>query len=109
MSIFKKRGIKILRQSKPPACGGTDATLDTNAPKEISSVDMTLFQAESALPYMVNESSKLGFVSAYAARTCGGTFLFLEKSDIPPPSRRKRKLMGACKRKYNAEAVRARA
>lgn len=83
MSIFKKSGIKILRQSKPPACGGTDATLDTNAPKEISSGDMTLFQAESALPYRVNESSKLGFVSAYAARTCGGTFLFLEKSDIP--------------------------
>ena len=83
MSIFKKSGIKILRQSKPSECGGTDATLDTKAPKEITSTDMTLFNVSSALPYRAHEEQEIGFVSAYAANTCGGTFLFFEKSDMP--------------------------
>lgn len=83
MSIFKKDGIKILSQPKPQTCGGTTTTLDTKAPKEISSTDMILFQVSSALPYRANEQPELGFVSAYAARSCGGTFLFLEKGDIP--------------------------
>ena len=83
MSIFKKNGIKILSQPKPQECGGTTATLDTKAPKEITSTDMTLFNVSSALPYRGHEEQELGFVSAYAARTCGGTFLFFEKGDIP--------------------------
>ena len=82
MGFFKKDGIKILRQSKPPAYGGTDATLDTKAPKEIISNDMILFNVVSALPYRAHEEQEIGFVSAYAANTCGGTFLFLEKSDF---------------------------
>ncbi len=81
MSIFKKDGIQVLKKTRPGECGGTDATLDTRAPKEIKSNDMTLFIAKSALPYIKNEVSELGFVSAYAARTCGGTLLFLEKSE----------------------------
>lgn len=83
MSIFKKDGIKILSQTKPPECGGTDATLDTKAPKEIESTDMILFNVTSALPYRRHEEQEIGFVSAYAANTCGGTFLFFEKGDIP--------------------------
>ena len=85
MSIFKKDGIKILSQTKPPACGGTDATLDTKAPKEIQSNDLVYFDVFSALnpPQQLwqNREETLGFIAAYAAKTPGGTFVFLKKSN----------------------------
>ena len=65
----------VLRQTKPGVCGGTDATLDTAAPKTILSQDMTLFSATSALR---GDSHSLGYVSAFAVGAGEGTFLFLE-------------------------------
>lgn len=55
---------------EPEVCGGTDTTVDESAPKEIKSQEMILFDVTSALP--------IGFVSAFAAPTKEGTFLFLE-------------------------------
>ena len=85
MSIFKKNGIKIISKTIPPACGGTDATLDTNAPTEIKSNEMILFDVFSALnpprELWQNRDETLGFVAAFAAKTAGGTFMFLDKRD----------------------------
>ena len=65
----------VLRQTKPGVCGGTDATLDTAAPKTIISRDLSLFSATSAL---CGDSQTLGYVSAFAVGAGEGTFLFLE-------------------------------
>ena len=85
MSIFKKNGIKVLKQTKPNTCGGTDATLDTNAPTEIKSKEMILFDVFSALnpprELWQSRDEVLGFVAAFAAKTAGGTFMFLDKRD----------------------------
>ena len=69
--------IVVLRQTKPGICGGTDATLDTAAPKTIISQEMTLFSATSAL----GGSQALGYVSAFAVGAGEGTFLFLETGE----------------------------
>lgn len=67
-------------------CGGTDATQDTKAPKTISSEEMILFDATSALnngqvsPDNRNRES-LGYVSAFAASAGEGCFLFLETGE----------------------------
>ena len=42
-------GIVILKKTEPGMCGGTDASQDTKAPKEILSEDMILFDVTSAL------------------------------------------------------------
>lgn len=89
--IFKKKkkddGIVVLKKSEPEACGGTDATLDTNAPKKIASDKMTFFEATSALhgDYIMSDGAKntferLGYISAFAAPVGKDTFMFLETS-----------------------------
>ena len=63
------------------ACGGTRETIDTRAPKQIASEDMTLFDVTSALPWpaeLRDGEEPLQFVSAFAAPAGEGTFLFLE-------------------------------
>jgi|GEM_PF-767527 len=81
-------GIVILKKTEPGMCGGTDASQDTKAPKEILSDDMILFDVTSALSrgYIPSEGKrysveKLGYVSAFAAPAGNGTFLFLETGD----------------------------
>ena len=81
-----RKGIKIIKQTEPGMCGGTDATLDTNAPKEIKSADMTIFKATSNMSCIVGgdvleNEGPIGYVSAYAARSGRGTFLYLETTD----------------------------
>ncbi|MBR2366645.1 MAG: hypothetical protein IKA78_05695 [Oscillospiraceae bacterium] len=68
-------GILILQQTQPGQTGGTDAILDQNAPKEITSTQMMLFDVTSVLPEAANG---IGYVSAFAAPADKGTFLFLE-------------------------------
>ena len=85
--MFKKdnKDIVVLKQTKPGECGGTDATQDKRAPKEIKSEEMILFEATSALntdPAFSDEERQIepiGYVSAFAAPAGSGTFLFLEK------------------------------
>ena len=86
----KGGGIVIIQKTKPEECGGTDATLDTNAPKQIVSDKMVFFYATSALnswglpSETVNSRlGPLGLVSAFAAPSGEGTFLFLETSSGP--------------------------
>lgn len=43
-------GIVVLSRTQPMMCGGTDATQDTRAPKEIRSDKMLSFDVSSALP-----------------------------------------------------------
>ena len=81
-------GVVILKKTEPGMCGGTDASQDTKAPKEILSEDMILFDVTSALSrgYIPSEGKrnsveKLGYVSAFAAPVSNGTFLFFEKGD----------------------------
>ena len=86
MSFFNKP------KEPEPVCGGTDSTYDADAPKEIVSDDVVFFSATSELnTFDVRESEDepLSFVSAYAARADGGTFLFLEtKRDFRDGSER---------------------
>lgn len=76
------KGTVILRKTGPEVCGGTDTTLDSGAPREILSEEMTVFDVSSALPVSGRESERfgepLGAVSAFAARAEGGSFLCLE-------------------------------
>lgn len=81
MGIFKKSGVIVLNKPKPGACGGTTATLDTNAPKEIKSTDMTVFEVTSVLPYMRDVPDAVGYISAFAANSGDGTFLFFETGE----------------------------
>ena len=75
-------GIKILKKTKPGECGGTDSYQETKAPTTIDSREMVLFEAASALrcdiPSLRESEEVLDFVSAFAAPTDFGTFLFLE-------------------------------
>lgn len=75
--------IRVIRQSAPFVCGGTDATVDDSAPKTIASQDMTLFDAASVLPEsdmpLADGETPLDRVSAFAAPDGEGSFLFLEK------------------------------
>ena len=83
-------GIVILKKTEPPMCGGTDATLDTTAPKKIVSEDMTIFNVTSVLnngviPSGASESEfeELGFISAFAAKSGDGVFLYFQKNASP--------------------------
>ncbi|MBS7262511.1 MAG: hypothetical protein KIG36_02765 [Eubacteriales bacterium] len=81
----REDGIRVLRQTKPDVCGGTDATLDERAPKEILSEEMILFDVTSALNVSARPrrpgDEPLGYVSAFAAPVAGqGVFLFLATS-----------------------------
>ena len=89
-----KSSIVILRQTKPGVCGGTDATLDTAAPKTILSRDMTLFSATSALR---GDSHSLGYVSAFAVGAGEGTFLFLETGESFRYRDEKQRIIGVVK------------
>ncbi len=75
-------GIKVLRRTRPGECGGTDAYQDTKAPTTIKSKEMVLFEAASALGRDVSSGrgveEAMDFVSAFAAPSSPGTFLFLE-------------------------------
>ncbi|MBQ7171359.1 MAG: hypothetical protein IJR89_03665 [Clostridia bacterium] len=72
-------GVIFIRKPKPNVCGGTTETLDTRAPKEISSEEMILFDATSALNVpSLGEDERLGYLSAFAAPCGEGTFLLLE-------------------------------
>ena len=75
---MKDDGIVILSKPKGPVCGGTDATLDTRAPKVIQSNDMLFFDARSEL-----DNAPLGTVAAFAAPAKAGYFLFLSTGRRP--------------------------
>lgn len=75
---MKDDGIVILSKPKGPVCGGTDATLDTRAPKVIRSDDMLFFDARSDLG-----NAPLGAVAAFAAPAKAGYFLFLSTGRWP--------------------------
>ena len=88
MSIFKKKhdlpepdpDIIILKSTRPLECGGTDAYQQKNAPKTITSEEMTLFDATSSFNTLaVDVDERLDYVSAFAAPCGEGTFIFLEK------------------------------
>ena len=83
-NIFKRDdGIKIIKKTERGVCGGTDATLDTKAPTQIISDEMTFFYVSSALNtynYRNDGPEPLCYVSAFAARDADGVFLFIEKS-----------------------------
>lgn len=71
---------------EPVMCGGTTRHYDSNAPKEIKSTDMLFFKAESELPIPFGERSDLSgtleFISAFAAKLEGGSFLLLETLEL---------------------------
>lgn len=75
-------GILVIRERDPQVCGGTNTTLDTRAPKEISSHDMTIFDVTSALNAQGGKNPEgeesLRYVSAFAVPAGTGSFLFLE-------------------------------
>ena len=74
-------GIIILKKTEPYMCGGTDATLDTNAPHEIVSDEILYFFAGSAIGVSIgNEPTAFQKFNAYAARCDAGTLLYLEVS-----------------------------
>lgn len=78
---MEKGNITIISKPRDNECGGTYATLDNDAPKKIISNDITLFSVTSKLN-MFNadeeEGERLRFVSAFAAKTERGPFLYLE-------------------------------
>ena len=79
-----KDRIKIISKTSPGMCGGTDATLNEDAPRIIKSEDMTLFYVTSALGGVSSEQlegERLSYISAFAAPSNNGTFMFIEKSD----------------------------
>ncbi|MBQ9393648.1 MAG: hypothetical protein IJU18_06625 [Oscillospiraceae bacterium] len=83
-------GVIVLRSSGKNVCGGTDAVLDTRAPRTIESDQMTLFDVTSVLPMGREDGGrKREYVSAFAAPTGEGTFLFLEQG-APFPGRGER-------------------
>ena len=69
----------------PCVCGGRESARDPGAPQTIASDDMLFFSVTSALPFSSSPSSpeeeRLRYVSAFAAPSGEGTFLFLERSD----------------------------
>ena len=73
--------IITLKYRDPMVCGGTEATLNTDAPKEIKSDEMTFFSVTSALS-CPDGTDELGFISAFAAPAGNGTFIFLQKGDM---------------------------
>ncbi len=81
----KDKDIVVLRQTPPGMCGGTDATLDRNAPNIIMSEDMLRFDVTSALHTIVDDrpqkSRRLNYVSAFAAHAGEHSFVFLSYAD----------------------------
>ena len=80
--------IVILKKPEPFVCGGTDATLDRAAPKEIASDALLWFDGDSVLPYPDAERRDdgsfpefLGYVHGYAAAAGENTFLCLETGE----------------------------
>ena len=78
-----KDRIKILKKTEPGMCGGTDATQNEDAPKTIKSENMILFDVTSAFGGMIEPDAdeQFGYISAFAAPSDGGTFMFIEKND----------------------------
>lgn len=72
-----KNGVVVLKKTEPGMCGGTDATLDTKAPKRIDSEEMTFFQVESVLDDTPGDDDRIGFISAFAAPAGENTFVYL--------------------------------
>ena len=73
-----KRGGKM---QEPAICGGTTRNVDKDAPKTIKSDKMTLFSVESSLEILAGDEAQentLDFISAYAAKLDGGSFILLE-------------------------------
>lgn len=80
----KDKDIVIISKPDPLACGGTDATLDKSAPKEIKSKDIILFSVNSKLNTWSesgDEEKLIYSISAFAAKTKLGSFLLFETSD----------------------------
>ncbi|MBP5617870.1 MAG: hypothetical protein J6X61_01805, partial [Clostridia bacterium] len=80
--------IVVLKQTAPNTCGGTDATLDRAAPKEIASDALIWFDGDCVLPYKDvarrddgSCPAFLGYVHAFAAAAGEDTFLLLETGD----------------------------
>ena len=100
-SVFKNEkdesaesGIVVIKKTEPGVCGGTDATLDTRAPKRIACGDMVLFDVTSVLPNVPKAvicdgrvSEPMGYISAFAAPATDGdggfdgTFLYIETGE----------------------------
>ncbi|MBP5270653.1 MAG: hypothetical protein ILO42_06825 [Clostridia bacterium] len=81
--------VVVLKRTGRNMCGGTDATQDLSAPKEIGCDRMTYFSATSELGYAGGfYAEKLHFISACAIPDGGGSFLLLVTgrgySDDPP-------------------------
>lgn len=78
----KEKDVVILYEPAPTECGGTTATLDKSAPKVIKSNDMVLFCVNSKLNTANHERGNgISCVSAFAAKTPAGSFLFLQTAD----------------------------
>ena len=74
--------IIITKSTGRNMCGGTDAYIIADAPTEIKSEEMILFDVTSALPRGVSDNKEpLGYVSAFAVPSKDGTFLFLETGE----------------------------
>ena len=72
---------------EPQMCGGTSQHTDNNAPKEILSDHMILFRAETSLQNLISlqpmqEECRLDYISAFAAKTDGGSFLLLQTRSL---------------------------
>ncbi len=78
----KKDGdtVVVLSTTGQNMCGGTDATQDVSAPKEIACGRMTYFSATSALGFAVApgfDGGNLSYISACAIPNDRGSFLWL--------------------------------
>ncbi len=74
--LFKKRPSQT-----PAVCGGTNRTIDENAPKNITSEIITCFDVRSKLPYDINNKAadRLSYIAAFAAKCSFGTLVCLQK------------------------------
>ncbi len=75
-------GIVVIRNTSENMCGGTKATMDTKAPKIISSSEITVFSISSSFAGFgtvgtVKPEETIGYVYAHAVPSAGGTFLYL--------------------------------
>lgn len=91
MGISKKDSdIVVIQSTRRDECGGTDATLDRSAPKEIKSEDIVLFDVTSALGYSDKrqiengeEFSDICYISAFVAKCGDNAFVFLQTDKTP--------------------------
>ena len=80
----ENKDLIILKKTEPNVCGGTDATLDPAAPKEITSEEMTFFSASCSFKTVAFSMEKrkeapMRHLFAFAALTEKGSFLTFEK------------------------------